>query len=161
MREKTTIALINGGEYQIGRMAPDIGAFILNRLIAAGVEADRRMAESQAQAPPPPARAADEAQATQATPEDTVRTLCAAAFFRTPGFDLETYRIVQRATISVCSRMEGEPTQKVPMPMMNAAGQWAIADVRDDIGLVSKLMTEVMVFNLKSFFEQAGVIPAK
>lgn len=141
---KTKIVELNGVRYQIRKMLPNVGSFILMKMLAAGMTAAQNLGGGESNQKP--------ADAGALSGENLVRGLVFAA---SQIFDFETHAFVQKSCISVCSRMEGDP--ELPMPIVNDSGVWAIPEIRDDIALVMNLETEALIFNLSSFFDQGGM----
>lgn len=150
MSAKTKIVELSGARYQLGKMAPDVGSFILMSMIGAGIKAGNLGGESS-QTPPQGGRAAETVSA-EPRGEDMVRAVAFAAFLR--GLDYEQHRFIQQKCLAICSRMEGEP--EMPMPIVSGT-TWAIPEIRDDISLVMKLEIEALVFNLSDFFDAGGL----
>jgi hypothetical protein len=143
-KPKTQVVTLGEQRFQIGRLRPDAGSFILGRLIgeAQKASADVPRETSAPIQPDAPAQSG----------EDTARALCGLFFTRNADFEL--YSFIQKHAVSVCARLEVVGGAEAPIPLVNASGQWAIPEVRDDIGIVSRLTTEVLVFNFADFFGQ-------
>lgn len=155
VKEKTRIVEIGGTNYQFRKMLPEIGSYLLMKLLSAGFNAqgganlENPHANSEAAAQP-------DADKREPSGEKLVRAVAFAAFLR--GLDFESHRFVQRACLAVCSRMEERNgSGALPMPLMNDSGAWAIPEIRDDIPLIMKLELEALAFNLSDFFEQGGL----
>lgn len=149
MKSKTKVVEVSGTSYQLRKMAPDVGSYILMRMIAAGINAggDQNNPPSNAEATENPIPVP--------TGEELVRAVAFAAFLR--GLDYETHSFVQKACLATCSRLEDSSGSALPMPIVNDAGVWAIPEIRDDISLVMRLEVEALVFNLTDFFEAGGL----
>ena len=146
MNEKTKIVEVNGASYQLRRFAPDVGSFIVMQIIGAGLKG---VSEG-------PAPSADSVtpKAEQPSGEDLVRAVVFSAFLR--GLDFDMHRFVQTKCLALCSRMEPQGDQLVPMPLMTALGV-AIPELREDMELVMKLEIAVLVFNFTDFFAGGGL----
>lgn len=153
MKAKTKIVEIAGTRYQVRKLAPDVGSYILGHAISAVAA---KAASKGGEAPQKPAGAAETETAamSESTAEDLVRAVALASF---SGLDFETHKFVQQKCLGVCSRMEGPDGQEVPMPIVSDSGQWAIPEIRDDMTLVMRLEIEAMVFNLTDFFAGGGL----
>lgn len=150
MKTRHKIIEIGAHRYQIGKLLPDVGSFILMQMIGAGVKRDM---ETPASAGPAP----DVSRET-INSEDAVRTLAFGAFIQ--GLDFKAFQFIQNECLSVCCRMEApldHPEDSIPMPIRMKDGRWAIAEVRDDVNLVMRLTMEALVFNLADFFDQGGL----
>jgi hypothetical protein len=146
LQEKLKTVELDGIEYQMGRLPADAGSFILMRLMGAGLTGGS-LGKPLEDTP------ADVA-AVAPTGEEMVRAVCFAAFMR--GLSFEDLRFVQRQCMMVVARWELTAGQRVPMPVMSSTGQWAVAEVGENVGLVTRLMIEVLVFNLSDFFSGGG-----
>ena len=145
MREKSKIITIEETRFQIGRFLPDVGSFILGKLVGATLDSappNFQQPEPPQDVPPPP-------------PDELVRILFFSSSFR--GMDFETHRFIQAKALSVCSRLELKNGVECPMPIVSDSGQWAIPEIRDDGPLVVKLELESLIFNLSPFFANGGL----
>jgi DNA replicative helicase MCM subunit Mcm2 (Cdc46/Mcm family) len=147
---KTTIVTVNGQDYQVRKMTPVIGSYIWQLLMAACFKASQAMGtqaeEAAAKAPDKP---------DETTPADKLRGLCGIAFMQ---LDFDKYEFIQTNCMKVVSHMETLPGGNAPTPMalMTWNGTWAEASVADDLMLVTRLMTEALVFSLSSFLAPSG-----
>lgn len=149
MKPKTKTVEISGTRYQLRKMAPDRGSWILMRMISASINAggDQATAPTNGEGAENPIPVP--------TGEELVRAVAFAAFLR--GLDYETHSFVQKACLTVCSRLENSNGTELPMPIVNDSGAWAIAEIRDDISLVMRLEVEALVWNLSDFFAAGGL----
>lgn len=157
MKLKTKIVDISGTHYQIRKLAPDVGSYILGHAISAiATKAATKGGQSpqNAQDNIGGATAPETAAVSESSAEDLARAVALATF---GGLDFELHRFVQQKCLAVCSRMECTEGSDVPMPIVNDSGQWAIPEIRDDLSLVMKLEVEALVFNLSDFFAGGGL----
>lgn len=147
LKPKTKTVDIDGTRYQLRRMGPDVGSFILMKFMGA-------MAQRMSTAAPA-AQEATEPDSAIATNEDIVRGIAVAGM--SGAFDLETHSLIQRECLMTVSRLEDKDGTELPMPIMNSSGAYAVPEVKEDIALVLRLQMEALVFNLSSFFEQGGL----
>jgi len=147
MTPKTKIVEFSGTRYQVRKLSPDVGSFILGKALMVGIKASEESAASNGDAVAAPDKAA---------PEDMARAIAFSFVFR--GADFETHRFVQGKCLAVCSRMESKDGgPELPMPIVNDAGAWAIPEIRDDVALVMRLEVEVLAFNFTDFFAVGGL----
>jgi hypothetical protein len=148
LREKTKVVEINGTRYQLRRLAADIGSFILMRLISAAVERAAQAPESIVE---------PDKDMSASTGEEKARTVAAGAMLGSADF--EFHRFVQQRCLAACARLETPPQggAEIPMPLMTAAGAWAVPEIEQDISVVMRLTIEVLVFNFSDFFDQEGM----
>jgi hypothetical protein len=144
MKEKIKTVTIGDTRYQIRRFTPDVGSFILGKLVGATLNA----APSEAPTPTvdvvPP------------SPEETIQMLFFSASFR--GLDFDTHRFIQTKALSVCSRLESKGnSEEYPMPIVSDSGVWAIPEIKDDISLVMRLELASLTFNFVDFFAEGGL----
>ena len=142
---KTTTATINERQYEIRRFPPDLGVFIVMKLLGAGI----RGSDVANNIPTPPKPAAEAAPEPKQSGADTVRALASAALMGGITFDLVQF--IQRNCLALCSRLEGATA----IPIATSTGA-LLPDVSDDLPLVMKLTMEVLVFNFADFFDQGG-----
>jgi hypothetical protein len=145
MKQKTKVVEIDGTKYQIRRFLPDVGSYLLMRIIGAGIKGDAGDSGNSA----------ERKEATGEVPsgEELARAVIFAAFLR--GLDFDTHQFVQQHCMQVCARLEGPDS--LPMPLVNAGGVWAIKDVQDDTALVMRLQVEALTFNFTDFFATGGL----
>ena len=128
--EDTKVVEVKGASYQLRRMMPDDGSFILCRILAAGMTAES--VQSQA-------------------PDAGVIQHMLGAFLR--NLDLETFKIIQHKALSVVSRLEDGQ----PMPLVTDNGVFADQELRRSISLAMALTVHSLVFNLSDFFLEGGL----
>lgn len=149
LNPKTKNVEIDGKNYQIRRMEPNVGSYLLFRLLGAMNELKTGDA---------PATTGNETTAPAAAPsgEDIARSVVLAALFQA-NKDFEFHCFLQAKALAVISRLEGEPGSERPMPIMTSSGVIALPEIREDITLISKLEIESITFNLSPFFEGGGL----
>lgn len=147
MKQKTKVIEIGGTKYQIRRFLPDVGSYLLMRILGAGIRQDARGSDNT--------NSASGKEGGQNIPggEELARAVIFAAFLR--GLDFEMHQFVQQQCMQMCSRMEG--ADEVPMPLVNAGGIWAIKEIAEDTPLVMRLETEILAWNFTDFFDQGGL----
>lgn len=134
MNDETKIVDVKGRRYQLRRMLPDDGSFILCRILAAGMgagvgaeRADRSLIQSML-----------------------------AAFLR--GLDFDTFKLIQHKALSVVSRLESNGTgTEQPMPLVTDNGVFADQELSRSISLTMALTVHSLVFNLSDFFSEGGL----
>lgn len=144
MKEKTKIVTLDDVRYQVSRFRPDVGTFILMRLMGAVVKAG---AENASNAP----TSAEGAE--PPSPQDVARMVCGAALMG--NVDQEFHQYVQRQALVLCSRLEQHEGTETPIPISTATE--LLPDIADDFGLVMRLTMECLVFNFSDFFAQGGM----
>jgi len=141
MHQKTTEVPLSGHTYQIRRMLPDVGSYIWQKLMAGCFKAQQANANDDAVAQ-------DEVPAAQPPAADRLRILCGMAFMY---LDFEAFAFVQNSCMKVTSRVE----EAGPIPVMSYDGRWSVPDLEYNPFLVTKLMTEALVFNLSDFLSES------
>jgi hypothetical protein len=144
--EKTKLLQVGDVRYELHRFDPATGSFILMQLVGAAVKAAQAQGSTEAAAPvkePPD------------DPADRVRMLVWAAYINSADFEM--HKFVQNKCLAVVSRVESQNgSGEVVIPISNGNGA-ILPEVRDDVALVLKLETEVMVFNFTDFFAGEGL----
>ena len=143
---RTTVVEVNGGKYQLGRLAPDAGSFILMRLLGAGISGGSLSNDVQA-----PASDAVKAP----TGDELVRAVVFAALIK--GLEFKDLQFVQARCMAAVARLDDPKLPDKPMPLVSDDGRWTYLEVAEDIGLVMRLTVEVLVFNLADFFSGGGL----
>jgi hypothetical protein len=159
MKEKfAQIAVGENRYYRVGRFSPEIGSFILFKLIGSSI---RRTTESMGDAPAPVADTPPPALNPDLTPEQkseqaeaNLRGLIGAAFLL-GAFTIPDTQMIMRECLKVCSRLEG-PDGGQPIAICTANGKM-LPDIADDLELIMKLQVETMVFNFTDFFAGGGL----
>ena len=137
---------LHGNEYQLGRLPSDVGAFILMRMIGAGINAG-----SLATPDVEPAVKPDH----EPTGEELVRAVCFAAFLR--GLSFEDLCFVQRKCMGVVAWLNAPGLDGKPIPVLSDDGRWVFPEIGSDLQLVMQLTVETLVFNLSDFFSGGGL----
>ena len=148
---KTKLVTLNGQNFQIGKVPPEAGGFILLRMIGANIQAGSLARDKNSAAP----TAKPEPDKVLITGEEMVRATVFAAFLS--GLPFEEFKFVQQSCMKAVAWLSNPKAVNVPMPVMNDYGAWAFEEVGDDIGLVMQLTMEVLVWNLEGFFAAGGL----
>ena len=146
---KSNIVTLNEHRYQIGRVKPEVGSFILLKLLSANIRAGALAKDEQAQ----PSKLQPSKDAP--TDEEMVRATIFGAFLS--GLKFDEFKFVQQSCMQSVTWLSNPRAQGAPMPIMNDYGEWAFSEISDNIGLVMQLTTEVLVWNLEGFFAAGGL----
>lgn len=141
MKTKTKEIQIGDNSFQLRKLDPEAGSFILMRMIGA-LQSGVAASTGEANATP-----------TGEVPsgEDMVRAVAFGAFFR--GLDFEMYRFVQKHCLACVSVLKGD----APIPIVSDGGAWVATEVDSgDVAAIMRLTVEVLVFNFADFFDQGG-----
>jgi hypothetical protein len=139
MHAETKIVPIDGVNYQLRRMTPTVGGYLWQRLMAALYKAK----ESSA---PQPEEKEDETKPKPST-EERLRGMCGVCFV---FMSFDDYEFVQKRCMLMVEREEpGAGFLAVQL----SDGRWVSKEVEANPLLVTKLMVEVLVFNLHSFLD--------
>lgn len=145
MTPKTKVVEIEGQRYQIRKLPPDVGSYLLMRMIGAGIKGD----QDEPITPAPTNGRSQELRVPDG--EEMARAVIFAAFLR--GIDFETHKFVQQAALAACARLEGD--QDLPMPL--ATNGRLIETVAENMPLVIRLEVEVLSWNFSDFFAGGGL----
>jgi hypothetical protein len=147
LQPKTTNVTVNEQEYQLSKMTPAVGSYIWQLLMAACFKA-QQVISVQTEA------VQEAAIPDKTTPTERLRGLCGISFMQ---LDFDKYEFIQTNCMKVVARVEVlAGNAPVPMPLMTYDGRWAVPEVADNLMLVTRLMTEALVFNLSSFLAESG-----
>ena len=135
MTPKTKVVDVRGQKYQIRRMRPDVGSFILARVLAA-------MSGGASSGPM----------------DTAVIGQSSGVFLR--GLDFATFSFIQNHALSVVAKLEDD----APVPVVSDSGIYVDTDMESDLVLVMALTVQSVVFNLADFFSDGGlstILPAQ
>jgi hypothetical protein len=141
MHEAHKIVPIDGHSYRLGRLTAAVGGYIWQRLLAAIYKAretakpEQEPTKEDEAKPKPPV-------------EDRMRTICGMTFM---FLSFEDYQFVQRHCMAVVARKEPDPAGYLDIQLTD--GRWAVPEIESNPFLVTKLMTEVLVWNLAPFLD--------
>jgi hypothetical protein len=138
MHESTKLVTVDGANYQIRRMTPAVGGYIWQRMMAAVYKAQ----EGRKEEPTPEPEVDDKK---KPTPEERMRGMCGVTFM---FLSFEDFQFVQKHCMQVLTREE--PGAGF-LGLQLDDGRWVAKDVENNPLLVTKLMVEVLVFNLTAF----------
>jgi hypothetical protein len=147
VKDKTKRVTIDDTQYQLKRFAPDVGSFILSRILSAGTRALIETMKALGDVQPPTSALGEPVPEPQVEDHEARIRQMATSAFGVMSFDERS--MIQRRCLEACSRLEGEDT---PMPLANSSGT-----IIDDLQLVMCLELEVLVFNFQDFFAGGGL----
>jgi hypothetical protein len=155
MNVRTKQVDIASRRFELRRLPPEVGSFILFRLMGASM---RMSAERPA--PTKKADAADEASTDEAiknmTGADRIRALAFAVF--SGGMSFDDFKFVQQSCMRAAAVLVERGGQAFPMPLMLDNGDWTpdAEELSGEPGTVNNLVMEVLIHSLASFFETSG-----
>lgn len=132
MNEKTKVVVVQERRYQIRRMRPDVGSFILSRILAAGMGAGAGLQNDK--------------------PDKPLIQAMLAAFLNRLDFD--TFSFIQNRALAVVSRLDDDGA---PLPLVADNGVFADQELATSISLAMALTVQSLVFNLSDFFSEGGL----
>lgn len=152
MKEKTTRVSLDDTQYQIKRFSPEVGSFILGRILNSGTKALFEtmralgdLASPTGEDSPGPGTGAGVPEP-EPTAEEKIRRMATSAF---GVMTFEERAMIQRRCLDVCARVENDD---VLMPVSNSNGT-----ILDDLQLIMRLELEALVFNFNDFFAEGGL----
>jgi hypothetical protein len=128
---------IEGYVYQVRRMTPVVGGYIWQRFMHAMWKArqEAKVEETYVEETPEEKK----------LPLDVrVRGLCGVALMQ---LSFEDFNFVQREALRMVSRL----VDGLPIPITSDDGRWAFKEVAEEPMTVTKLVMEVLAFNLSGF----------
>ena len=141
---KTTVITVDGANYQFAKMAAKTGSYVWQRLLA-GVFKAAQGAAPQQDAPEG---------AVQPSVDARMRGLCAVAFM---NMEEKDYLYVQTLALRTVTLLQTGPGgEQLPMPVATFDGALALPEADDNPFLVTKLVTEALVYNLSCFLAGTG-----
>lgn len=126
--------------YEVRRFTPAVGSYAWQLLTRSVINMRNEVDDTEAP---------DDAKPQTLEPEARLRGVCAIAFM---SMKFEDFEFLQNHCLKVISVIENG----LPMPVMTIEGRWdpkAEEAIGGNPSLLTKLMVEVLVFNLASFLE--------
>lgn len=139
---RTTIVELEGQRYQINKMTPKVGSYLWQKFVAAGFKAQQAFGGKETPADP------NDPVTKELSPEEKMRGVCAVSLTQ---LDFEDYGFVMREAMRVVWRDAATDVPGQFIPVMSDDGRWSFPDMEVNPMLVTRLMTEALVFNLASF----------
>jgi len=149
MITRSKVVELSGKKFEIRRLPADTGSFIFMRMLGISMRSVAQSRESEHVAK-------ERAEPTEATPisgEMRVRALSFAVFSGDIAFD--DFKFIQAACMKSVSKFNAED---MPIPIMTDNGLWTPAgeDIVANVGLLTRLTTEVLIFSFSDFFDESG-----
>lgn len=147
---KTKDVSIGGSLYRVSKFDATIGAWILSNLVAASAQAKKPDIQSSDKTGPMP----DMDKMSEKERDDFAQANVAYMWtLAGTVLDLDKYKTIQQYALRACSKqVVSSPTQMTFEPIVMVDGRWAIDSLRDDTNTVSRLIVEVLQFNLAPVF---------
>ena len=140
---------LSGRKFELRRLPPEVGSFILMRMMGVQMrdQADRETAKPTAVA------AASTEKPVEISGEMRVRALSFIVF--SGAIDFADFKFIQQHCMRCVALVTEAAGESFPMPIVSDDGQWTKDGqaVADDVGLVMKLTTEVLILCFSDFFE--------
>ena len=138
---------IGARKFELRRLSPEVGTFILMRMM--GVQMRDQPAVPVQTAP----ATADKPPAVEISGETRVRVLSFVVFSGAIGF--EDFKFIQQHCMRCVALISETAGESFPMPIVSDGGEWTKDGqaIADDVGLVMKLTTEVLILCFADFFE--------
>lgn len=159
MQTRSKVVELSDRKFQIRKLPPEVGSFIFMRMLGISMKSAAAASEAPTSTvvADEPAAAVEEV-APQATGEMRVRALSFAVFSGS-GIGFEDFKFIQNSCMRAVSVVDVRSETEFPMPVMTDSGVWTKAgsDLSDDVGLVMRITTEVLVFCFSDFFEGSGI----
>jgi len=71
-----------------------------------------------------------------------------------PTMTKDEFIEIQKDCLRACSEIRPEGDVVLPIPVMLADGRWGVEDIKNDAPLALILTTQVLGYNLQSFFDE-------
>ena len=136
MKPKTKIVTIDGQRYQIRKLRPNVGSYILTRILAAGISAGTLEMGDK--------------------PNKSLLMAVFVAFLK--GLDFEGFSFIQNNCLAVVGKLTDMGNgSEAPMPIVADSGIYAYPEIAENLSLVMSLTVQSLLFNLSDFFEGGGL----
>jgi hypothetical protein len=152
MTSRSKVVEVLGSKFEVRKLDPQVGSFILMKMMGLTM----RMAAEQADEPPTEKpQEPEEAERPKITGEQHVRALTFAVFSGGIGFD--DFKFIQNACLKSVSALNEQTGFYIPVMMDH--GKWTPAgtEVEGNVGMLTELVTQVLVFCYADFFESGGL----
>lgn len=153
MKEKSKVVELSGYKFSLRRLPADVGSYIFMRMMGVSMRNAAAAAENQ---PVATAAAEQQPEPTKATGAEKVRALSFIVF--SGGMNFDDFKFIQRACLGVVSSIEHREGQDFPIPIMSDSGVATPQgeDILCDVGLVMRLVSEVLIFCFADFFDESS-----
>jgi hypothetical protein len=156
---RSKVVELKGASYEVRKLSPDVGSFIFMRMMSISMRMMQERAERELEAASKRRGSVEQVaeQPTEEQPaisgEDRVRALAFTVL--SGGVEFSDFQFIQTACLKVASKKDENGNA---MPIMTDGGVWTKDGygVRDDVGLVMQLVSEVLVFCFGAFFESTA-----
>jgi hypothetical protein len=159
MNARSKVVDLDGTKFHVRKLTPDVGSFILMRMLGLSMQAARVEAEKH---PEKTGREYEAPRPVEAKPEVKVsgedRTRALVFSIMSSGISFEEFSVVQKAWMQAVTVPYVVDGIDMPMPVMSHDGAWTKhgEGLANDVALVMRLTSEVLVFCFASFFEPSG-----
>ncbi len=155
MQPRSKVVSINDKKFEVRRLAPEVGTFILMRMLGISMRsAAEREPATQHSAKQESFAATEETQEpTVGVGEMRVRALSFAVM--SGGISFEDFRFIQSACMKCVAKIENRAGVDFPLPIVDDKGVWTPdgVDVANDVGALTRLTTEVLILCFADFFD--------
>jgi hypothetical protein len=147
---------LDGQKFEVRRLPPEVGSFILMRMMGVQMRDSAAKAEAIPATPATPAAATSEQPAQAISGELRVRALSFIVFSGAIAFD--DFKFIQQHCMQCVALVKDAAGERFPMPIVSDSGIWTKDGeaIAENVGLVMKLTTEVLILCFADFFEQGG-----
>lgn len=142
MSARSKVVELNGRRFELRRLPPEQGSFILMKMMGVGMRTAAK--ETDGRAP----QTQQEVEVPVIDSETKVKALAFSVFSGELGFD--DFKFIQNACLH-CVSVVNEAA--LPIPLVNDFGEWTDKELSEDVGLVMRLTSEVLVFCFAGFFD--------
>lgn len=143
--EPLKVVQIGEHEYRIGRFSSQTGSWLLMRFIKLFRDLIKDL-EDDGTEPKPDDGKGD----TQEFSESLLQTLLSE-------LDFEDFVKIQRYALLVVSRTDMVGEREFQQPIILGSGQFAIRELKEDVGAVMALTSQTIFANLAPFFTKTGL----
>lgn len=159
MHKRNKTVELGGNKFQIRRLPTEMGSFIFMRMLGVSMRASALAAEERQSKPVKKIVEPTEPTVEQTKPdgEAQVRALSFSVFSGGMGYD--DFKFIQAGCMKCTSIVEVREGIEFPMPIMDDVGNWTSSgeSISDDVGLIMRLTTEVLIFCFSDFFDGSGL----
>jgi hypothetical protein len=151
MQVRSKVVEFSGHKFQVRKLLPDTGSFIFMRMLGISM---RMSAETKSEENVP--KLEPNKKPEKVSGEMRVRALSFSVF--SGGISFEDFKFIQAQCMKSVAIIDVREGMDFPMPVVADDGTWTPEGlvVMDDVGLVTRLTTEVLVLCFADFFEESS-----
>ncbi len=154
MITRSKVVEFSGYRFRVNRLPPDAGSFIFMRMLGTSMRMNANTVSTSGASKKQTEE--EQKELSNITGEMRVRALAFGVFSGSISF--EDFKFIQEHCMKVVSIITERAGEDFPLPIMDGQGAYTPdgLPVAEDVSLVTKLTTEVLVLCFTDFFEESS-----